>query len=137
MRAGRYLGRTKTASGTYATLDRKVFALLPYRVTGLSLNVPRQAAAGQTVTVSGRLATTGPPGRHLIRIEAADPDGVSKIWFREKMWTGNGSFRLDLPLAWNETGGVWTVTATDVLSGTSAARRVTVIPAGAREGRAL
>ena len=75
----------------------------------------------------GRLTTDGPPGRHLVRIEATAPDGQSKLWFRRKIWVDDGAFQISMPLAWNEAPGVWTVTATDVLTGTTAAKRVAVL----------
>ncbi|MCC6445802.1 MAG: hypothetical protein IT210_20400 [Armatimonadetes bacterium] len=125
IRTGKDLGRT---SRLRAALEAEpaLFALLPYRVTGLSLVAPATARAGQEIEYTVRLqAENGSPTGHVLRIEVSGPGGVRRYYASNQNMVGD-TFTGTLSLAVNDAPGRWKIKATDVLTGKKVEIRVEV-----------
>ena len=121
MRERQYCGLVKQTDATITPGSAKVYALLPYRVTGLTVHADKSYRRGQTVTYRiGVQAAGDEPGDHIIRAEVYDPQGrLCRHYCRNlSVPGGKGQGRIDLGL--NEQLGDWKVRATDVASGTVA-----------------
>ena len=127
VRAGRYLGETGAIAATVSGANTRLFALLSYQVTAVSLGrLPAAIVAGQTVSASlGVEVSHGRPGRHALRLEFANAAGPLDYYTRVVELAG-GKGRFELHTALNEQPGAWTIKATDVASGVSREWRLTV-----------
>ena len=133
LRAGRHVGHTDRIQVKLKDMGRAAFALLPYKVEALKLSVTplKKVCAGDVLKVIASIGTSGKPGRHLVRFEAAGPDGLPVLHFRDKVWSTPAGARTveastQWPLAFNEPVGKWTIRATDVLSGATAKTTVRI-----------
>jgi hypothetical protein len=113
LRSGKDLGRT--ASLTVRILpDRATFLVLapgPVPDVELKLSAGR-AARGQVVRLTA--SVPGAAGLHAVRVRVRTPAGEVAEWLnRELMVDGRGQ-DCDLPVAFNDPVGRWTVEATDL-----------------------
>ncbi len=88
------------------------------------LNSPVLTASGN-VAKRGKvfsLVATIPDaqGAHALKLRALSPDGKNAPWFSRSVMVENGTAKIDLPIAYNEQPGKWTLTATDLYTGESA-----------------
>lgn len=128
MRQKRYLGRGRTAEFGLRPGEPELFALLPYRVSGLEVDVPDAIQAGGALPVRARLLTDeGEPGDHVVHARLRREDGtvIADNFMLEE---GKGTFRV--PTAFNDPPGEWTLRVTDVLSGVQAERKIRLSAAG-------
>ncbi|MBN2451415.1 MAG: hypothetical protein JXR77_13570, partial [Lentisphaeria bacterium] len=68
----------------------------------------------------------GAPSRQLLRLTVTDGAGRERDELMQTVWVADAALPLALPLALNDPRGPWTLTATDVISGRSAAATVEV-----------
>ncbi|MBN1676152.1 MAG: beta-galactosidase trimerization domain-containing protein [Kiritimatiellae bacterium] len=121
MLAGKYHGKVTQApsmkSGNYADL----FALLPYKVTGMSVTPAAQRAKpGQRVPIAVALATEGgSPSRHAARVTVTSPKGEEVNCYSMNLALPAGKGTFDLPFALNDLPGTWRVDVRDVVTGTT------------------
>jgi len=116
LRSGKYLGRI--ASFTLPILPhRATFLVLapgPAPEVRLKLSAAR-AARGQVVRLT--VTVPGAAGLHAVRVRVKTPAGQVAEWLnRELMADGQGQ-GCDLPVAFNDPTGRWTVEATDLYTG--------------------
>lgn len=127
VRAGKSLGCTDQIDGCIPIGNAQLFALLPYRVKKLAVDVPgtvRQGAALQyqvTVKTDGARA-----GRHVLRVVLVSPDGVEAECYSRNAVAENGELRGRITLALNETLGRWRLTVKDIATGTTAEKSLRV-----------
>jgi len=108
--------------GIRPAVTAKVYAQLPYAVTGMTVTINRQQRVrGETVTiVRGRLqADTAVTERHVIHCEAVDPDGNRPRYYTNNVSAPNGRFEIVLPLALDHAEDKWQLELTDVATGTT------------------
>ena len=109
-----------------------VLARLPYRVEGVALDahiadstgasqtfatgavVPRGAVLHAQVRVTGISDT---PVRHVIHAEVRRPNGQPLPALTQNLFTSDGCAQIVVPVAHNEQPGMWTIVATEVVSG--------------------
>jgi len=128
-RAGKYLGQVETIAGEALRGVTHLYALLPYRVTGLTLDAPAQAAAGDALEVNVQVSAEGAtPGAHVVHIEAIGPGEESgeRYWYERNVTCEDGRASTTIPLALSDPAGEWTIVARDVISGEEARQTVTV-----------
>ena len=65
-------------------------------------------------------------GTHPLKLKATSPDGDEAPWFSQSVFVEEGQAQITLPIAHNEQPGRWTVTVTDLYTGTSATSSFTV-----------
>jgi hypothetical protein len=118
VRAGRYVGHTAVAQARLAPGETVVYACLPYRVTGVQVVVPRQATAGAALCVGLAVrADSATCGDHVLHVDVLAPDG-KPVWpYTRNVLALTGRADVEIPLAFNDSAGRWTVRARDVLTG--------------------
>lgn len=119
-RSRQYLGHTDRVDATLDTARGKVFAVLPYRVSGLELNIAGRPVGGQDLVLRIKLAASAPIGaddRHVIRIKVFRPDAREEIAHRRWAVATGGQGEVPLPIAFDDPAGKWTVRCQDVATG--------------------
>jgi hypothetical protein len=115
----------------------RLFAVLPYRVDGLKLNLPgTPLRPGDSLGISARLVVTvgQPPGRHWLRMDVVRPDGQPDRAYSDTIEAKDGLAELSIPFALNDPPGEWAIGIQDVATGTRAKTALHLEP-GTREGR--
>ncbi|MBI2302779.1 MAG: beta-galactosidase [Armatimonadetes bacterium] len=99
----------------------RVFAVLPSAEQRLSVVAPATVARGAALrlTLSLTARQGGTDGR-ILRVALLRPDGTEATPYRSYPTVRGGKAVLSLPTALNDPPGGWTVTATDVATGTTA-----------------
>lgn len=112
------LGRGETA----------VYASLPYEVTGISLLSPESLRAGERLNISLKVKTIGGlPGEHVVRIELSPRDSAPIQHYSQNVICPNGTGYTYIPLELNRPPGKYTLTARDVLTGTTVEKTIVVL----------
>ncbi|MGI6414993.1 MAG: beta-galactosidase [Thermoguttaceae bacterium] len=129
VRAKKYQGNTGALVTTLAPGETAVYAVLPYRVTGLEVQGPERVAAGSEVEFRCEVHGDGKPlGDHVLHVELRSPSGRTIAHYAKNVLARAGRITLRIPLAVNEMAGTWTVQACDVLTGATAERQFQVGP---------
>ncbi len=114
LRARQALGRTRTIQATCEPGEAKVYALLPYSVTGANLSF----GADQSFEVA--LGADGQIGDHVLQITWTDPQGNVPRHYEQAVAAPGGKYSGHIPLAANDQQGQWTLTVRDVLTSVTA-----------------
>ena len=131
-RSGDYLGKVATISDRVPRGIARVYAALPYRVTGLSVDVPTTAAVGDIVAVKCRIETEGgTPGPHVFHVSVQEPggeDAPERLEYACNIMAEKGAGSANIPLAYSDKPGTWTVRVRDVATGMQATKAIEVGP---------
>jgi beta-galactosidase len=113
LRSGRDLGRTASLSVPILPRRATFLILAPQPAPDVELKLSAQRAArGQVVRLTA--SVPGAAGLHAVRVQVKTPTGEIAEWLnRELMVDGRGQ-GCDLPVAFNDPVGRWTVEATDL-----------------------
>lgn len=105
----------------------RLYALLPYEVRALDGEAEYTPDA-RGMNVRARLVTAdgSVPGRHVIRMEVTDPQGLERREYAENCLVERGELTRSILLGYDPSPGVWRVDLRDVASGARAQLRVTV-----------
>jgi hypothetical protein len=129
MRAKRYVGEVPTVEAVVPPGDTARYACLPYRVTAVSVRVPREARPGEALQVEAALNTGAEtPGDHVLHVDLVDPAGRPVWHYARNELAPSGKLSLTVPLAANEKPGLWIVRVRDVLTGVAGGTQVLVAP---------
>ena len=131
IRGGRHLGQPRSVPATLEPFTPLCYAVLPYRVTGLSVDAPSKASPGETVRLTCTVRPDGgaPVGHHVLRVDVFGSDGVLRMHYSRNLETSHGTAAMTIPLALNDAPGTWRVAVRDVASGTAAEATVVVTAA--------
>ncbi|MFQ5808666.1 MAG: beta-galactosidase trimerization domain-containing protein, partial [Armatimonadota bacterium] len=124
LRGRRALGPLESFETRVIPSRATFFALLPGPAPGAKLELPRQSAPGRVVT--GRLSVPAAVGQHAFRIRATTPDGCPADWWDQVAIVGREPVEVQLPVAFNDPAGKWTVRAIDLYTNKATARQLTV-----------
>ena len=121
---GDYLGQSNVARFKAPGRGRPVvFARLPYAVESVTVDGAKSAHRGEpysfAIEIGGARDETG---THVVRLEVFDPDMNPVEPYTRNLIAARGRVSGQLPLAYNDPVGVWTITAHDVISGKTAAQ---------------
>jgi hypothetical protein len=131
VRAGKYLGEIDTMEISLPAGGAAFFATLPYKVKGISIDVPPSIDPGQDLNYSIELdVSENLPGDHVIRLEFFDPTGQLSHAYTKNVLATRGIYTDRLPLAINEQLGKWKLIATDVASGLNTTVEINIILLG-------
>ena len=129
VRAGHYHGCVPKFSAALAPAEAKLFGLLPYRITHLTIDGPALCRQGEDfrfrVTVE---AGQGQPGDHVLQVEVVTPGGTPSECYSKNVLAHNGTYSGLMKLALNEPPGTWLLRATDVTSRTAQQHKFEVVP---------
>jgi hypothetical protein len=100
------------------------YALSPQPLTPVQLQVAAAAAPGsrQRFTVTSTL----PEGQQAVKVQVKLPDGRVADWGDVVVVTDKQGVVVDLPVAYNDPPGTWTVSATELYTGTTATAQFAV-----------
>ncbi|MFW5798865.1 MAG: hypothetical protein ACOCXX_04335, partial [Planctomycetota bacterium] len=131
MRSKRYLGHTDRASFRLRPGEPCLFALLSYRVRGVTIDATDNVAAGKPFTVNARLRTEqGNPGNHVVHVRLQQRAEPHRLGFADDVMLQGGRGSFTVPTAFNDTPGEWTLEVTDTLSGQKAEHTVHIAAPG-------
>jgi len=126
-RTGKYHGHTDTFKSRFDPAGAKVFALLPYRVTGLTAKPVGKLKVGKSARITIMLnAESGAAGLHTVRVDVLDPKGEWCSCYSQNLRTEGGSGELTIPFAEGDPAGTWTLQLRDAVSGQTAAAKLNV-----------
>ena len=118
-RTAKYYGRTNELQLQLDPTSATVLSLLPYAVTGLRVTGPRQVDAGRAARMNISLVTAGhaKPSGHVFRVKLYGPDGHER-WHCARTLRPDpnapANAVVDIPFAYNDPPGRWTVRVRDV-----------------------
>jgi hypothetical protein len=127
MRTGRSLGQVDRIPVQFEGLSCHVWSLLPYKVAGLDVSLPKTVKRGSDLKIAIALNSSAAPAPQVVRVEATSPSGATPFAMR-LLDTNGGKVACTLPIAFNEEPGLWRVTVTDVSSGLSKTAQFEVAP---------
>jgi len=120
-RAHRLLGSAPTT----LTQERSpaVLAFVPQQVTGVTLTATPTVRRGRKATLDAQVQ----PGiATVVRLTVTGPDGKPRPWYDASVAIEDGQGRAAFRPALNDPAGEWHFTATDVISGATAAAKILV-----------
>ena len=126
VRAGRYLGQRQDARAAIKPADAALLAVLPYKVTGLSLEVGPGGKPGVQAPIQAKVIAAGAVGRHILRMDVYEPDGRLSRAYSANLVAPAGQYAGVIPTALNEKPGRWRVVVRDVITGLKAEGRYDV-----------
>lgn len=128
IRNATYIGYATDTDVSIKPLDPVILALVPYKISGVKLNLntnsPKQ---GDVLQYTASITAEGgsQPDPQVVRIRLTDPSGKDVSYYDANLLV-KGSSAGKLELALNEAPGKWTITATDIISGLSTNANFTV-----------
>ncbi len=124
-----YLGDSGSVVEVLEPGQPKLYAALPYKVTGIAVQCPREVRRGEDikmdlqVTGSGRKRNIGP---HAARIEVIRPDGSNAGYHARTVYLPRGAGLYSFAPALNEPAGRWKLEVTESISGSRACAEVDI-----------
>lgn len=117
MKNKKYLGYKDKIPVEFTGLGCYVWALLPYRVNGLSFRIPRSVKKGSLLNVDLRIKVknTEKISPHIILFNVISPAG--KLIYNDKIDMTKKEISYKIPVAYNEQKGKWALEIKDVYSG--------------------
>ena len=122
VRSGKRLGYTDVIHSSVVVGDALVLGLSPTENT-IKLSGPGKATLGEHPSFT---VTSTEPGRRLIRSHVFAPDGSMLTLYASNVLLDKGATTIVLPSALNDAAGVYTLRATDVVTGATAEARITL-----------
>lgn len=121
MLSGKSYGKTDRVEFSEGTPLVTLFAILPYEVTGIAINLPTKVVQGTCLEAQLAIQCKGPvePRRHILRVELVNPSGEVLKYYTENLVAEHGSTGFRRKLALNEAPGTWTLRVRDVATGTT------------------
>ena len=122
VRDGGYHGVTDQFEDEFHPGRVQVYAALPYKVEGVSLQIARPSpehvfGPGADVKVDAEVKVdSGKPVLHVFRVEVLDPNGEFAEAYSANHRAENGRLNVTVPLGLDPTPGTWKVTFTDIAS---------------------
>jgi len=120
LRSGRALGWRRDLEVTLTPDQPALLALSPRAPPDLVLSAPVTLAAGTTGRIDLARAGPSPDRVAVFHVEVRDPDGRPRPLYAATLTSTTGQATMLLPLAHNDPPGLWTLTATDRISGARA-----------------
>ncbi len=124
LKARKDYGRQQAVSLTVTPYRALFYALSPQPLQAVELKTAPEVASGsvQQVTVTSTL----PEGRQAVKLQVKLPDGAVADWVDRVVVVDQQGAVVDVPVAFNDPQGSWTVSATELYTGTAATVQFTV-----------
>ena len=131
VRTGEHLGRiSEIAIPITDDLQRvHLYALQRSSIATVVVETADQAKTGETLTVNVGVGFGDPalaPSDRLVRIDVTNPQGEHVMHYRSFARLNGPNGTSEIPFAFNDSPGEWTITATDVATSVSASTTVTL-----------
>ena len=119
------IGRTR--SFTVQTRPwQPTFVVLTDEALGVPVLHPARRVARRGSVVRFQVAVPDARGLHALKVRVTTPNGGEARWFDRSVVVGPSGAEVELPVAFNEQSGDWTVAVTDLYSGETATGRLVV-----------
>ncbi len=124
VREKKYIGEisgNKQIEATIFPAKAKIYAILPYRVNGIEATPGKKSyKAGEVIQVSVKVKTSGgQAGNHVAYAEVVGPDKKARDYYSQKVIIQKGEGEIDIPTAFNDPTGIWSIIVRDVATGIS------------------
>jgi len=124
LKARQDLGRQPAVSLTVTPYRAMFYALSPQPLKAVALNAAPSASAGSAHQVTVR--ATLPEGRQAVKVQVRLPDGSAADWVDTVAVADQQGVVVNVPVAYNDPQGTWTVHVTELYTGTTATSRFEV-----------
>jgi len=124
LKARKDLGKQQAVSLTVTPFRALFYALSPQPLEAVELKAAPSLSLGsvQRVTVTSSL----PEGQQAVKLQVKLPDGGLADWVEAVVVTDKQGVVVDVPVAYNDPKGTWTVNATELYTGTTTTAQLTV-----------
>lgn len=131
VRNGKYLGESDRARLPMDAARGGMVAFLPYRAKSIVVEgLPPTCKAGDRLKVRLGLVTEGgKPGRGVFHIETLNPSGSRVAPLCQKVRWSGGVAEIEMPVAYNDPMGKWTLRIRDVATGVQVEKTIEVAAA--------
>ncbi|MHB9025497.1 MAG: hypothetical protein ACYC7E_15230 [Armatimonadota bacterium] len=131
LRSQRYLGVANQISETFKAGDEsqavKIYAVLPYRVQGVTVTAPPRIKRGSVLHYAVNVQGADGGADHALRVEVLNPQNRLPECYQQKVLAEKGRFIGRIPFALNDPTGSWQIQVTDVISGKVDAVNIEVV----------
>ena len=122
LRAQKYLGEVSALDQRLRWGRANFFMVLPYRIgaTEVALS-PAAPNPGEPITATIKIGLpAGAKEKFAVFVEVIDPSGNKPLWGSRPLVVENGKATVQVPVAFNDQPGKWTIRATELFSRQSA-----------------
>jgi len=123
LRQGKYLGNTAVIKTSLKAGQAGLWAVLPEKSGQIKLEGVNEAKAGEKVRFRVCIDDNY---RHVARVAVVDSKGVARGEHGRNIACEKGNVEYVLPLALNDSLGEWTISAWDILGGSSVRHKLIV-----------
>jgi len=132
VREKKYIGEisgNKQIEATIFPAKAKIYAILPYRVNGIEATPGKKSyKAGEVIQVSVKVKTSGgQAGNHVAYAEVVGPDKKARDYYSQKVIIQKGEGEIDIPTAFNDPTGIWSIIVRDVATGISKTVEIRIV----------
>jgi hypothetical protein len=124
LKARKPLGRVQAASLAITPSRPGFYAIAPQAIAPVALKAARSLALGNAARVT--VVSNLPEGQQAAKIVVTLPDGRAADWVRAVVVAGRQGAALDVPVAYNDPRGTWTIQATELYTGATSTTQFTV-----------
>lgn len=126
-RAGKLLGKLSSVALPKSGPENRLFALLPDAASAPAVSAPASTTRGQTSELKITCDKAGaPPAGRWLRVQALGPDGREAKAYRQYVVLKQATATINVPWAYNDPAGAWTVRVTDVATGLAGTAKIAV-----------
>jgi hypothetical protein len=118
LKAHKDLGQQQAASLAITPCRALFYALSPQPLEAVQLKAAPSAAPGSLLRCT--VTSTLSEGQQAVKVQVKLPDGSVADWVSAVVVTDKQGVVVDLPVAYNDPLGTWTVIATELYTGTTA-----------------
>jgi len=117
LKAHKYYGKLQAVSLTVTPFRALFYAVSPQPLEAVKMETAPTVSLGgvQRVTVTSRL----PDGHQPVKLQVKLPDGSLADWVDKVVVTDKQGVVANVPVAYNDPKGTWTIDATDLYTGTT------------------
>lgn len=124
LKARRSLGKLQAVPVSITPFRAQFYAIAPQPLPSVELKAGQAATPGSVVRLT--LRSTLAEGRQAVRLAVQLPDGRLADWVRPTVLADRRGVAVDVPVAYNDPPGKWTVHATELCAGATSAVQFTV-----------
>jgi len=113
-RTGKRYGYTSKISLTLDPTSATMLSLLPYEVQDIKVTAPAKVKRGEAANLVIKLKASRPARGHVLRVLVFDPSGKKLSYLSRTLTADEGTATCEIPFAFNDPIGTWTVTIRDI-----------------------
>jgi hypothetical protein len=119
VRAGKVLGAVRELSVQLDPYEPIIYALTTKRLPGLVVRAPGRIPRGETGVISILFSGRTPAATNVLHVEVSDPSGRVIPFYSGNLRAPWGHAVWQIPVAYNDDPGNWSVRVKDLLTGES------------------